>query len=131
MLKKVFFLLVLSVSLVGCGAKVSSQPIRTVDAVEAQKIMATEKNYLIVDVRTPEEFADAHVAGAINIPLANIADAQPNLLPDKKQLVFVYCRSGKRSSEAAKRLNKLGYVNVVDFGGILDWNGPVEHGEKK
>ena len=77
---------------------------------------------LVVDVRTPSEFAGGHIEGAISLPNETITTAQqPEALPDKDAVILVYCRSGNRSAQAARKLVSLGYVNVYDFGGILDW----------
>jgi rhodanese-related sulfurtransferase len=87
--------------------------------------MQTEKDYIILDVRTPEEFAAGHIPGAINLPNESIGEAQMPELSDKKQLILVYCRSGRRSKQAAEKLVKLGYTNIVEFGGINDWSGEI------
>lgn len=88
---------------------------------EAKEIMDNENSYVILDVRTQEEFDEAHIDGAILIPDYEIADKAENILKDKNQLVLVYCRSGRRSKNAAAALVKLGYTNVKEFGGIIDW----------
>lgn len=77
-------------------------------------------------MRRPDEFADGHIPGAINVANESIGTAEIPELPDKDQLIMVYCRSGRRSKEAAEKLVKLGYTNIVEFGGILDWTGEVE-----
>ncbi len=86
------------------------------------------QNYIILDVRTGQEFASGHIPGAINIPNESIGSQAPAGLPDKNQLILVYCRSGNRSKQASKKLATLGYTNIVEFGGILDWPGQVETG---
>jgi len=78
---------------------------------------------LILDVRTPEEFAEKHIPHAINIPNETIGTAEIPELPDKAQLILVYCRSGNRSKQASEKLAALGYTNIVEFGGINDWPG--------
>jgi len=88
--------------------------------------MRDEKNYIILDVRRPDEFAEGHIPGAINVPNEDIGSSDIPALPDKSQLILVYCRSGRRSKEAAEKLVKLGYTNIVEFGGILDWTGEIE-----
>ena len=92
-----------------------------ITADEAKKIMDTEKNYIILDVRTQEEFDEKHIPGAVLIPDYEIADKAEDILPDKNQLILVYCRSGRRSKLAAEELVKLGYTNIKEFGGIIDW----------
>jgi rhodanese-related sulfurtransferase len=98
---------------------------RQIGADDAALLMQTEKDYIILDVRTPEEFAAGHIPGAINLPNESIGEAQMPELSDKKQLILVYCRSGRRSKQAAEKLVKLGYTNIVEFGGINDWSGEI------
>jgi phage shock protein E len=88
---------------------------------EAKNIMDTQAGYMILDVRTEEEFAEGHISGAILIPDYEIGERAESELTDKDQLILVYCRSGRRSQNAAKELISLGYNNVKDFGGIIDW----------
>ena len=92
-----------------------------ITAEEAKTIMDTEKDYIIIDARTDEEFAAGHIAGAIMIPEYEIAKRAEQELPDKDALILVYCRSGRRSKIASEELVKLGYTNVKEFGGIIDW----------
>lgn len=97
---------------------------------QEQEVPATEvfePGSVIVDVRTPEEYAEGHIPGAINIPLDTLGDEQPAELPDLDQRIYVYCRSGRRSATATAILAGIGYTDVVDFGGILDWDGEIEH----
>ena len=101
---------------------------RQISMDEAVKIMAEEHDYIILDVRTPQEFAEKHIPNAINIPNENIGTSEIPELPDKKQLILVYCRSGNRSKQASSKLVKLGYTNIVEFGGINDWHGDVVSG---
>lgn len=88
---------------------------------EAKEIMDDRDGYVILDVRTQEEYDEAHIDGAILIPDYEIADKAESILKDKDQLILVYCRSGRRSKLAAAALVKLGYTNVKEFGGIIDW----------
>ena len=83
-------------------------------------------SYIILDVRRVDEFAEGHIPGAINIPNETIGDTDPAQLPDKEQAIYVYCRSGNRSKQAAGKLVALGYTNVIEFGGIIDWTGEIE-----
>ena len=97
-----------------------------ITAEKAKQLMDTEENYIILDVRTQEEYDQGHIPGAILIPDNRIdADAE-KVLADKNQLILVYCRSGRRSKLAAERLVQLGYTNIKEFGGILDWPYEVE-----
>ena len=110
-----------------CGnAGSSSSGYRQISMDEAVKMMKDETNYIILDARSPDEFAEGHIPGAINVPNEEIGTAEIAELPDKSQLILVYCRSGRRSKEAAGKLAKLGYTNIVEFGGILDWKGEIE-----
>lgn len=90
---------------------------------KAVSMMETETGYVILDVRTPEEFADKHIPNAINIPNEVIGTEEIAELPDKDQLILVYCRSGNRSKQASEKLAALGYTNIYEFGGINDWTG--------
>lgn len=90
---------------------------------KAVSMMEDNTDYIILDVRTAEEFAEKHIPDAINIPNETIGDTEIEELPDKNQLIFVYCRSGNRSKQASDKLVKLGYTNVYEFGGIIDWTG--------
>ena len=116
-----------AVLLSSCGTPGSSSSgYRQISMDEAVKMMRDEKDYIILDVRKPDEFAEGHIPGAINIPNEEIGTAEIAELPDKSQLILVYCRSGRRSKEASEKLVKLGYTNIVEFGGILDWKGEIE-----
>ena len=88
---------------------------------KAKRLMDTEKDYIIIDARTEEEFNEGHIEGAILIPEYEIGERAEKELPDKDQLILVYCRSGRRSKIAAEALADLGYTNVKEFGGIIDW----------
>ena len=93
---------------------------------EAKALMESEENYVILDVRTEEEFAEKRIAGAILIPYDEIEARAEGELTDKAQLILVYCRSGRRSKIAAETLANLGYTNVKEFGGINDWTYGTE-----
>ena len=97
-----------------------------ITAEEAKAIMDSEKGYIILDVREQDEYAAGHIPGAILIPYTQIEEKADEMLPDKDQLILVYCRSGRRSKIAAEALVKLGYTNIKEFGGILDWPYDVE-----
>lgn len=99
---------------------------RQISMEEAVEMMKKESGYIILDVRRPDEYADGHIPGAINLPNEDIGTAEIPELPDKAQLILVYCRSGRRSKEASEKLVKLGYTNIVEFGGILDWKGETQ-----
>lgn len=90
--------------------------------------MEEEEDYLILDVRTPEEYEEAHIPEAVNVPNETIGTEEIPELPNKEQLIFVYCRSGNRSKQASQKLADLGYTNIIEFGGINDWNGDTVTG---
>ena len=117
--------------LAGCATPVESESsYQQVSMDEAIAIMESESDYIILDVRTTEEFADKHIPDAINIPNETIGTEDIPELPDKDQLILVYCRSGNRSKQASDKLVGLGYTNIVEFGGINDWPGEtVSDGE--
>ena len=122
-LKGIVVMLLLSLTFFGltsCNSEAVSE-YQQITPEEAKKIMDTEKEYVIIDARTEEEFAEGHIEGAILIPEYEIAHRAQKELPDKNALILVYCRSGRRSKIASSELVKLGYKNVKEFGGILDW----------
>ena len=138
MVQKILAVLMFAVMLTACGTEnaednsisVSESAETTEDAVltyeqisaeDAKKLMDTESDFIIVDARTTEEFAEGHIPDAVLIPEYEIADRAPSELPDKDQLILVYCRSGRRSKIASQALADLGYTNVKEFGGIIDW----------
>ena len=123
-MKKLIFLLLGVMLLTACGQtteNVQEAVFVSITAKEAKEIMDTEEGYLILDVRTQEEYDEGHVPGAVLIPNTAIENRAEEELPDKEQLILVYCRSGRRSKLAAQILTDLGYTNVKEFGGILDW----------
>ena len=105
---------------VGCSSG-GSASYDQISGAEAKALMDSESGYIIIDARTQEEYDQGHIPGAILIPEYEIADRAEKELPDKDQLILVYCRSGRRSKIAAEELVKLGYTNVKEFGGIIDW----------
>ena len=117
--------------LTGCTATAEQEvSYRQITMDEAIAIMESESDYIILDVRTTEEFADKHIPDAINIPNETIGTEDIPELPDKDQLILLYCRSGNRSKQASDKLVGLGYTNIVEFGGINDWPGEtVSDGE--
>lgn len=117
--------------LAGCGA--AEQPgstYRQITQEEAAKLMAEQSDYLLLDVRTQAEFEQAHIPGALCIPNETIGTSEIPALPDKNQLILVYCRSGNRSKQAAEKLAQLGYTNIVEFGGINTWTGETVSGSE-
>lgn len=135
-MKRIIAVLIIACLLfAGCAAKQSSAGSEAASAAEknedgyvqisqeeAAKLMQTE-DCIILDVRTPEEFAEGHIPNAINFPVERMTSAEMPQLPDKNQLILVYCRSGNRSKTASKQLAQNGYTDVREFGGIIDWTG--------
>ena len=97
-----------------------------ITAQEAKEIMDAEEGYIILDVRTQAEYDEKHITGAVLIPDYEIKERAEEELTDKDQLILVYCRSGRRSKLAAEALVELGYTNIKEFGGIIDWHYEVE-----
>ena len=114
--------------LVGCAAPAEETTYRQVNMDEAITMMEEGSGYIILDVRTPAEFAEKHIPGAINVANETIGTDEIPELPDKDQLILVYCRSGNRSKQASEKLAALGYTNIVEFGGINDWPGEIVTG---
>ena len=127
-MKKLIPILLSALFLTGCGGMSSDKTntYRSISMNEAVVMMEQEYGYIILDVRRPDEFAEGHIPNAINIANESIGTDEIVQLPDKDQLILVYCRSGRRSKEASEKLVKLGYTNIVEFGGILDWKGEIE-----
>lgn len=92
---------------------------------KAREMMGQEEGSVIVDVRRQDEYESGHIPGAVCIPNETIEEEAPALLPDPDQIILVYCRSGNRSRQAAEKLASLGYTNVYEFGGIIDWTGEL------
>ena len=119
-MKKLIPLLFALLALAGCSPEYEYTQITMEEAIA---MMEEESDHIILDVRTPEEFKERHIPDAINVPNETIGSSEIPQLPDKEQLIMVYCRSGNRSKQASDKLVKLGYSNVVEFGGINDWPG--------
>ena len=121
---KQFLIMLLTFALpfgcIGCSNG-GSATYEQISGAEAKALMDSESGYIIIDARTQEEYDEGHIPGAIMIPEYEIADRAEKELPDKNQLILVYCRSGRRSKIAAEELVKLGYTNVKEFGGIIGW----------
>lgn len=123
--------------LTGCGSSADDKTVgdkkayRQVSPEEAAAMMEEETDYIILDVRTQEEYETAHIPGAICIPNETIGTEDIPELPDKEQLILVYCRSGNRSKQASEKLAKQGYTNIVEFGGINSWPGETVSGSEE
>ena len=127
-MKRILPIFLAALLLVGCAAPAEEITYRQVNMDEAITMMEEESGYIILDVRTPEEFAERHIPGAINVANETIGTDEIPELPNKDQLILVYCRSGNRSKQASKKLVALGYTNIVEFGGINDWPGEIVTG---
>ncbi len=122
-MKIIIIITVLLLSLVGLtGCSSTNAVYEQISAKEAKDIMDTETGYTIIDARTQAEYEEGHIPGAILIPEYEIRDRIEAELPNKDQLILVYCRSGRRSKIASQAMVDLGYTNVKDFGGIINWS---------
>ena len=119
-MKKLIIILLALLALAGCKGE-KTMTYEQITQEEAKRIMDTQTDYVLLDTRTDEEFAQGHIEGAIMIPEYEIADKAEDAIPDKDTLILVYCRSGRRSKIASMLLVELGYTNVKEFGGIIDW----------
>ena len=136
-IKKLISIFLLVFSFSACAVKEDTQTNSNIDLKsyrqitmdEAVDLMERESGYIILDVRRTDEFAAGHIPNAINIANEDIGTSEISELPNKDQLILVYCRSGRRSKEASEKLVALGYTNIVEFGGILDWKGETERVE--
>ena len=126
---KKLLILALSLFLAGCMVTKTSETsssYKTISSTEAQQMIEDNKDALILDVRTAAEYESGHIPNAVNLSNEDIQAGKVDSLKDKSQLIMVYCRSGNRSRQAAQKLAELGYTNVVDFGGIQNWQGDIE-----
>lgn len=122
--------------LTGCGNTDSVQNTeqksgyKQVSMEEGLELMEADSDYILLDVRRDDEFEEGHIPGAINIPNESIGTEEIAELPDKNQTIYVYCRSGNRSKQASQKLVDLGYTDVIEFGGIIDYSGEIEKGRQ-
>lgn len=133
MLKRILpLLLVLMLMLTGCGKSEADMPNNTYEKIsmsEGLARMESDENYILLDVRRADEFEAGHIPGAVNLPNEEIGTEEIPSLPDKAQTIYIYCRSGNRSKQAADKLLALGYTNLIEFGGIIDYTGELEYGK--
>ena len=118
----------LSVVLSGCADTSEEVSYTQISMAEAVELMESEEDYIILDVRTIEEYEGGHIPGAVCVPNETIGEEAVEGLPDKEQMILIYCRSGNRSKQAAAKLVEQGYTNIYEFGGIIDWNGETVTG---
>ena len=133
MLKRILpLLLVLMLMLTGCGKSDADTPNNTSEKITMSVGLArmeSDENYILLDVRRADEFEAGHIPGAVNLPNEEIGTEEIPSLPDKAQSIYIYCRSGNRSKQAADKLLALGYTNLIEFGGIIDYTGELEYGK--
>lgn len=118
--------------LAGCGKSDADTPNNTYEKItmsEGLARMEPDENYILLDVRRADEFEAGHIPGAVNLPNEEIGTEEIPSLPDKAQTIYIYCRSGNRSKQAADKLLALGYTNLIEFGGIIDYTGELEYGK--
>ncbi len=125
-MKKAFIWAVLMLLLTACAPAAQEPVYENITAAEAKELMDTQQNYIILDVRTAAEYAEGHIPGAVLLSHEEIAQKAHTVLTDKDQMILVYCRSGRRSKLAAEALAELGYTDIREFGGIIDWPYEVE-----
>ena len=129
-MKRIIPILMALLLLSGCATQSAKKTYRQITMEEAVTMMEEETGYTILDVRTAQEYSERHIPGAINIANESIGTEDIPELPDKDQLILVYCRSGNRSKQASEKLVKLGYTNIVEIGGINSWPGETVAGDK-
>ncbi|MCL2580768.1 MAG: rhodanese-like domain-containing protein [Oscillospiraceae bacterium] len=115
------FVFLLSACAGGGGANTEAPAFQTITATQARELMEDGEPFILLDVRNPDEFASQRIDGAILIPATRIGDLAPEHMPDLDARILLYCRSGSRSSSAARALAEMGYTYIYDFGGIIDW----------
>lgn len=115
--------------LAGCGQIMDGDDMlrsyTQISQEEAKEMMAQHDDHIVIDVRRQDEYDAGHIPGAVLLPNESIGTEPPELLPDKDQIILIYCRSGNRSKQAAQKLFDMGYTNIYEFGGIIDWTGEI------
>ena len=129
-MKRIIPILMALLLLSGCATQSAKKSYRQITMEEDVTMLEEETGYTILDVRTAQEYSEKHIPGAINIANESIGTEDIPELPDKDQLILVYCRSGNRSKQASEKLVKLGYTNIVEIGGINSWPGETVAGDK-
>ena len=126
----VFFMTTLLILTGGAMSKGEERSYTQIDQETAKEMMAQDDGHVVVDVRRQDEYDEGHIPGAILIPNESIGCDSPEALPDYDQIILVYCRSGNRSKQAAQKLASMGYTNIYEFGGIIDWKGEIVTSEE-
>ena len=122
--------LLLALTMALCAACGSKTDYQTMEINDAAEMIAADDGHLLVDVRTQAEFEEKHIPGAILLPVDDIKDGKLERLPDKSQIILIYCRTGRRAKDAAEYLAKKGYTNIYEIGGIIDWKGETVTGSE-
>ncbi len=123
---KIFSVMLAAALLTGCSVPSQPPTYTNISMAQATERLEANEEIILLDVRRPDEYATGHIPNAINIPNESIGESVTAKLPDKDALIFVYCRSGRRSVEAANKLVALGYTNIVEIGGIQSYTGELE-----
>lgn len=132
MRKRIIPILLILISILsGCvnSDAIQDKSYEEIPMSEGIERMAADEGYILLDVRRADEFEAGHIPGAVNIPNEEIGTEEISSLPDKTQTIYIYCRSGNRSKQAAEKLLTLGYTNIIEFGGIIDYTGELEYGK--
>ena len=124
-MKRIILILLAALLCLTCCSAEEKMTYRQISQEEAKQMMARDDGHIIVDVRRQDEYDTGHIPGAILVPNESIGEEQPEQLPDKDQIILIYCRSGRRSKEAAQKLANMGFINIYEFGGIIDWTGEI------
>ncbi|MGN0490411.1 rhodanese-like domain-containing protein [Ruminococcus sp.] len=131
MIKRILpMLLILIFVLYGCGKSEADMHDNTYEKIsmsEGIERIESDEGYILLDVRRTDEFEAGHIPGAVNLPNEEIGTEEIPSLPNKSQMIYIYCRSGNRSKQAADKLLALGYTNIIEFGGIIDYTGELEY----
>ena len=130
-MKRIFAILLSAALLIltGCTHKLDGDGMERsytqISQQTAKEMMQRDDGHVVVDVRRQDEYDEGHIPGAILVPNESIETGRPEALPDLNQIILIYCRSGRRSKEAAQKLFDMGYANIYEFGGIIDWTGEI------
>lgn len=124
-IKHCFLFILIIMMLVGCTANADGNSYTQINQETAKKMMEADDGHVVVDVCRQDEYDAGHIPGAILIPNESIGNDPPEALSDNNQIILIYCRTGNRSKQAAGKLAAMGYTNIYEFGGIVDWKGEI------